>query len=80
MSIHYFLQNNFSENPLLIQLSGTNLLQVYALPSLFIIFAPIFKAGKNNMISYLQIEKLTKSFGDLVLFENITFGISQGQK
>ncbi|MCC8199784.1 MAG: ABC-F family ATP-binding cassette domain-containing protein [Tannerellaceae bacterium] len=32
------------------------------------------------MISYLQIEKLTKSFGDLVLFENITFGISQGQK
>ena len=32
------------------------------------------------MISYLQIEKLTKSFGDLVLFEEITFGIAQGQK
>jgi len=32
------------------------------------------------MISYLQIDGLTKSFGDLVLFENITFGIVQGQK
>lgn len=32
------------------------------------------------MISYLQIDGLTKSFGDLVLFENITFGIAQGQK
>jgi len=32
------------------------------------------------MVSYLQIEKLTKSFGDLILFENITFGIAQGQK
>ena len=31
------------------------------------------------MISYLQIDKLTKSFGDLVLFEDITFGIAQGQ-
>lgn len=32
------------------------------------------------MVSYLQIDKLTKSFGDLVLFEDITFGIAQGQK
>jgi len=32
------------------------------------------------MISYLQIEKLTKSFGDLVLLEDVTFGIVQGQK
>ena len=32
------------------------------------------------MISYLQIDKLTKSFGDLILFEDITFGIAQGQK
>lgn len=32
------------------------------------------------MISYLQIDGLTKSFGDLILFENITFGIAQGQK
>ena len=32
------------------------------------------------MISYLQKDKLTKSFGDLVLFEDITFGIAQGQK
>jgi ATP-binding cassette subfamily F protein uup len=32
------------------------------------------------MISFLQIEKLTKSFGDLLLFNDITFGIAQGQK
>lgn len=32
------------------------------------------------MVSFLQIDKLTKSFGDLVLFENITFGVAQGQK
>ena len=32
------------------------------------------------MVSYLQIENLTKSFGDLVLFENISFGLSEGQR
>lgn len=32
------------------------------------------------MASCLQIEKLTKSFGDKTLFENISFGISDGQK
>lgn len=32
------------------------------------------------MISYLQVENLTKSFGDTILFENISFGIAQGQK
>lgn len=32
------------------------------------------------MVSYLQIDGLTKSFGDLVLFEDITFGVAQGQK
>lgn len=32
------------------------------------------------MVSYLQVDGLTKSFGDLVLFENITFGIAQGEK
>ena len=32
------------------------------------------------MISYLQIDGLTKSFGELVLFNSITFGIVQGQK
>lgn len=32
------------------------------------------------MVSYLQVDGLTKSFGDLVLFENISFGIAQGQK
>jgi len=28
---------------------------------------------------YLQVEGLTKSFGDLVLFENISFGIAEGE-
>ncbi|MDE5881722.1 MAG: ABC-F family ATP-binding cassette domain-containing protein [Muribaculaceae bacterium] len=32
------------------------------------------------MISYLQIEKLTKSFGDRVLFADVTLGIYQGDK
>ena len=32
------------------------------------------------MVSYLQVENLTKSFGDLVLFNNISFGISEGQR
>lgn len=29
---------------------------------------------------YLQVENLTKSFGSLVLFEGISFGIAQGQR
>ncbi|MDE5791239.1 MAG: ATP-binding cassette domain-containing protein [Muribaculaceae bacterium] len=32
------------------------------------------------MESYLQIEKLTKSYGDRILFEDVTFGIFQGDK
>lgn len=32
------------------------------------------------MTPYLQIDGLTKSFGDLVLFENISFGIAEGQR
>ena len=32
------------------------------------------------MVSYMQVEGLTKSFGDLVLFENISFGIAEGQR
>ncbi|MDA3953972.1 MAG: ABC-F family ATP-binding cassette domain-containing protein [Bacteroidales bacterium] len=32
------------------------------------------------MISYLQVENLKKSFGDLLLFEGITFGIDKDQK
>ena len=30
--------------------------------------------------SILQVENLTKLFGDLVLFENISFGLSEGQR
>lgn len=32
------------------------------------------------MASYMQVEGLTKSFGDLVLFNNISFGIAEGQR
>ncbi len=32
------------------------------------------------MISYLQIEKLAKSFGDRLLFEDVTLGVFQGDK
>ncbi|MDR3269064.1 MAG: ABC-F family ATP-binding cassette domain-containing protein [Tannerella sp.] len=32
------------------------------------------------MTSYLQIDRLSKSFGDLILFRDITFGVAQGQK
>lgn len=32
------------------------------------------------MLSYLQIEHLTKSFGDLLLFQDISFGISEKQR
>ncbi|MDR1527637.1 MAG: ABC-F family ATP-binding cassette domain-containing protein [Dysgonamonadaceae bacterium] len=32
------------------------------------------------MIPYLQINRLTKSFGDLLLFADIAFGIAEGQR
>lgn len=32
------------------------------------------------MISYLQVDGLTKSFGDQILFENISFGIAEGER
>ena len=32
------------------------------------------------MVSYLQIENLTKSFGDRILFENISLGIGEGDR
>ena len=32
------------------------------------------------MTPYLQVENLTKSFGDKVLFEHISFGIAEGQR
>ena len=31
-------------------------------------------------ISYLQVDQLTKSFGDLILFSNMSFGIAEGQR
>ena len=32
------------------------------------------------MISYLQVDNLSKRFGEQLLFENISFGIGKGQK
>ena len=32
------------------------------------------------MVAYLQVENLTKSFGDLVLFQDLSFGIAEGQR
>lgn len=32
------------------------------------------------MVSYLQIENLTKSYGDRILFSDVTFGVNQGDK
>lgn len=32
------------------------------------------------MISYLQVENLTKSYGDRMLFDSVTFGIFEGDK
>ena len=31
-------------------------------------------------MNYLSVEGLTKSFGDRILFQDLTFGIDQGQK
>lgn len=31
-------------------------------------------------ISYLQVDQLTKSFGDLTLFKDLSFGIAEGQR
>lgn len=33
-----------------------------------------------SMTPYLQVENLSKSFGDLVLFQDISFGIAEGQR
>ena len=34
----------------------------------------------NDMVSYLQVEGLSKSFGVDVLFEDLTFGVAEGEK
>lgn len=45
-------------------------------------FAPkkLFAIILQRMISYLQIENLTKSYGDRMLFADVTFGINEGDK
>ena len=34
----------------------------------------------NTVISYLQIENISKSYGDLLLFENVSLGINKDDK
>lgn len=36
--------------------------------------------AKNIALNYLSVEEVSKSYGTLELFENLSFGISQGQK
>ena len=38
------------------------------------------KDGTEDMISYLQVENLSKRFGEQLLFEHISFGVGKGQK
>lgn len=40
----------------------------------------LFAIILQRMISYLQIENLTKSYGDRMLFADVTFGINEGDK
>ena len=40
----------------------------------------ILHSSFKPMSPILQVENLTKSFGDLVLFENISFGLAEGQR
>ncbi len=32
------------------------------------------------MVSYLQVENLTKSYGDLILFDSLSFGVAEGER
>ncbi len=43
-----------------------------------LIFLVICK--KNEFVNYLSVENISKSFGERVLFKNISFGINEGQK
>lgn len=40
----------------------------------------LFAIILQRMISYLQIENLTKSYGDRMMFADVTFGINEGDK
>ncbi len=43
-------------------------------------FLSLQNIQKTLMVTYLQVNGLTKSFGSLILFENLSFGISEGQR
>lgn len=34
----------------------------------------------NSVVSYLQVENVSKSYGDMLLFEDVSFGINKDQK
>lgn len=56
------------------------MLREFVIPNYSINFARDFRRKREIMVSYLQVDKLTKSFGDKLLFEDVTFGVAQGQK
>lgn len=37
-------------------------------------------AARRNQLNYLSVEKLSKAFGDKILFKEISFGLDAGQK
>ena len=42
------------------------------------VFCPIF--AKKNLLNYLTVENISKSYGELVLFEYISFSVHKDQK
>ena len=55
----------------------------FSVRSTDIIICQYFDAASyldNDMVSYLQVEGLSKSFGVDVLFEDLTFGVAEGEK
>ena len=44
----------------------------------FLVFYPLF--AKNFPLNYLTVENISKSYGELTLFENISFSVHKDQK
>ena len=44
----------------------------------FLVFYPLF--AKNYPLNYLTVENISKSYGELTLFENISFNVHKDQK
>ena len=43
------------------------------------VFYPLF-AKKNSLLNYLTVENISKSYGELTLFENLSFSVHKDQK